>query len=76
MKKAIIISITAIVLMLSPMFIQAQNPPHPNGGNSPDATNTPVGGGAPLDGGIALLLAMGAGYGMRKIFKQSKLLNL
>jgi hypothetical protein len=76
MKKAIIISITAIVLMFAPMFIQAQNPPHPNGGNSPDATNTPVGGGAPLDGGITLLFAMGAGYAIRKTLKQSKLLNL
>lgn len=76
MKKAILISITAIVLMLAPVFVQAQNPPHPNGGNSPDATNTPVGGGAPLDGGITLLLAMGAGYMIRKTLNQSKLLNL
>jgi hypothetical protein len=62
-----------MVLMVSPLFIQAQNPPHPNGGNAPDASNTPVGGGAPLDGGITLLLAMGAGYGIRRTFKAKQI---
>jgi hypothetical protein len=76
MKKTLFICLTVITMVLSPLFLQAQNPPHPNGGNNPGGNNTPVGGSAPINGGITLLLVMGTGYGMRKIYRQRKLLNL
>ena len=38
-------------------------PLDPGGGGDPDA-------GVPIDGGITLLLAAGAAYGARKIYKQ------
>jgi len=67
MKKAIKI-FTIAMLMAAPVFLFAQNPPHPNGGNAPGSgTNTPVGGGAPIDGGIGILITLGAAYGLKKV---------
>ncbi len=70
MKKNIIhLLLTAVISLLITTSLYAQNPPPPpdlptgEGGN-----NVPVGGGAPLGGGIAILVALAAGYGYR-IFK-------
>ncbi|MCB2219692.1 MAG: hypothetical protein KQI35_04790 [Bacteroidetes bacterium] len=53
--------------------LQAQNPPHPNGGSVPGSgTNIPVGGGAPLDGGLIIMLIAGAAYGSKKIISFRK----
>ncbi|MFH1119326.1 MAG: hypothetical protein V1775_05845 [Bacteroidota bacterium] len=52
--------------------VMAQAPPAPpatGGGNSGDQ---PIGGNAPIGGGIILLLAMGAGYAVKKGFSQNK----
>jgi hypothetical protein len=35
-------------------------------------TGAPVGGGAPIDGGLTLLLLAGAAYGGRKVYKKVK----
>jgi hypothetical protein len=61
MKKIIVI----IVLALAPVLIYAQPvpPPSQNGQNG----NQP-GGGAPLDGGLSILLLMGAAYGTKKVY--------
>jgi len=48
--------------------IMAQTPPHPNGGGGPGAGNTPVGGGASIGGGLLILVSLGVGYGLRKIY--------
>lgn len=78
MKKAInILAITAF-LMAAPIFVAqsfAQNPPHP--GMNPDGSGAstsggPMGGGAPIDGGLSILIAMGAAYGTRKVYKARK----
>ncbi|GAB4329986.1 MAG: hypothetical protein Kow00127_22270 [Bacteroidales bacterium] len=61
-----------LMLALAPLFLTAQNPPHPNGGNAPGSGNTPVGGGAPIDGGITLLMLLGAAYGSRKVYRMKK----
>ncbi|MFU8844721.1 MAG: PID-CTERM protein-sorting domain-containing protein [Bacteroidales bacterium] len=76
MRKTILILITFVGLCFISYWGHAQNPPHPNGGSSPGWSNTPVGGSAPVDGGIAFLLLMAAGYGVRKIYRNHKLLNL
>jgi hypothetical protein len=57
------------IILLMPVIMLAQNPPHPNGGNNPGGSNTPVGGGAPIDGGLSLLIALGAAYGGKKLYK-------
>jgi hypothetical protein len=66
--------IAVIIFLAIPMCMTAQNPPHPNGGTTPGSGNTPVGGpaGAPIDGGLSILLAMGMVYGAKKVFKVKK----
>ena len=62
MKKAILT--IAIVLGSICLYAQPIPPPSGNGlnGNQP-------GGGAPIDGGLSILLAMGAAYGASKLYK-------
>lgn len=61
-----------ILAVLAPVVLQAQTPPHPNGGNDPGSGNTPVGGAAPIDGGITLLIAMAMGYGLKRTYQLKK----
>ena len=46
-------------------FAQATAPSDP--GNSPE-TGTPLGGGAPVGGGLFIMLGLGAAYGGKKVF--------
>jgi hypothetical protein len=66
--------ITIIIFLSIPMWMTAQDPPHPNGGNVPGSGNTPVGGpqGAPIDGGLSILLALGLAYGAKKVYQVKK----
>ena len=69
MKKIIL----TIAIALFAITINAQTPPEPNGGNgAPDGGNTPVGGGAPVGSGLAVLLALGAAYGGKKVYDFSR----
>jgi len=73
MKKALRITTVVAFLLTAPLFMLAQNPPHPNSGNAPAAgTNTPVGGGAPIGGGLIIMMALGAAYGSKKLYKAFK----
>ncbi|MCF8378141.1 MAG: hypothetical protein K9H49_01110 [Bacteroidales bacterium] len=72
MKKALKIFIVAAFLLTAPLFLLAQNPPHPNGGSGPTGGNTPVGGGAPIGGGILIMLVLGFGYAGRKVYDARK----
>jgi hypothetical protein len=72
MKKAIKILVIAAFLGIAPFVLNAQTPPHPNGGGGPGGGNTPVGGGAPIDGGLSILVALGAIYGYKKFNQQHK----
>jgi len=65
--KKVIRTIIIVALIAAPLFILAQNPPHPNGGSGPGTGNTPVGGGAPIDGGITIMMLLGAAYGSKKL---------
>lgn len=65
--------ITFIVLLTAFITVTAQAPPKPNSGNDPTGNgNTPVGdntgNSAPIGGGVAMLLAMGAAYGGKKYY--------
>lgn len=78
MKAIIQIMIVTAVLAVTPLFSLAQ-PPHPGGSGSGGASpvgapgSAPVsGGGAPVDGGLSILLAMGTLYGGRKIYQWKK----
>ena len=77
MKKIILQSSLTILLVLgTALFTTAladdpgPPPPPPNGGQG---GNQP-GGAAPLDGGLSLLIALGLGYGGKKLFNARKIL--
>jgi len=63
MKKLIL----TIVIAFMAIGLYAQ-PPHPNGGDDPNASgNARVpGGGAPIGSGLAVLMSLGAVYGIKK----------
>ena len=58
-----------ILLSAASLVVQAQQPPHPNGGNTPGAGNGPVGGGATVGSGLSILMAMGLAFGLRKYYQ-------
>ena len=70
MKKLTKIVAIAAVVMLLPLAMMAQTPPHPGGGGAPGPGDPPVG--APIDGGLSLLLILGAAYGAKKTVKLGK----
>lgn len=47
----------------------AQGPPQPPGNGHGQTENQPPGGGAPIGGGLAILLSLGAAYGGGKVYK-------
>jgi hypothetical protein len=57
------------MLLAMPLLNFAQPLPNQNG-NGSSVGKTPVG--APIDGGLSILLLLGAGYGAKKIFKIKK----
>jgi hypothetical protein len=66
--KTIAKLLVILMMVLTTTAIFAQGPPDPNGGNTPDGSNTPVGGRAAVSGGLIVLLALGAGYGAKKVY--------
>jgi hypothetical protein len=64
--------IATVIFILAFSALNAQQPPHPNSGNNPGAGNTPVGGTAPIGSGLVILLALGAGYGTKKVYDARK----
>lgn len=62
-----------IIICLFPLFLVAQTPPHPNGGEDPaTGGNTPVGGAAPVGSGLVVLMALGMSYASRKVYYLNK----
>ena len=72
MNKIFLKVIIAIFLATAPLLISAQPPAHPNGGKDPGSGNDPVGGGAPIESGICIMIILGAGYGVNKLYKEKK----
>jgi hypothetical protein len=74
MKTSVIKSSILAGLVFIGLSLSAQTPPPPNGngGNPTQGDNTPVGGGAPIGGGVALLIALGLGYGAKKVYDYKK----
>ncbi|MDY0078155.1 MAG: hypothetical protein RBR87_12875 [Bacteroidales bacterium] len=68
MKKILIKLTFIIAFTISSAAVLAQGPPPPPG-NPTDGGVGPVGGPAPIGGGIAILLSLGAAYGGRKVYK-------
>jgi hypothetical protein len=75
MKALIKIMIIAAFLLISMPTLQAQAPPHPNGGAAPTSGNTPVGAGAPIGSGTLLLIGLAGLYGGKKVFTSREILD-
>jgi hypothetical protein len=70
MKKVIQILAIALVILV-PVILTAQ--PLPNdAGIGGGAGQYPVGGGAPIGGGLLIMLSLAVGYGTRKIYEIRK----
>jgi hypothetical protein len=73
MKKAIKIALlTVFFITLTVAFNSVIGQPMPGGDPSGGGTNPPVGGYAPIGSGLIILLAMGAGYGTKKVYDARK----
>ncbi|MEI6883536.1 MAG: hypothetical protein WCO02_03555 [Bacteroidota bacterium] len=68
MKKSIYLSLIAVLLCLSVPVLADGPPPPPSDPGS--GGGGPVG--APIDGGLGILLVMGVVYGGKKLYKARK----
>jgi len=68
MKKIMIITVLMFIFFCMRANLGAQIPPHPSqNGNGSQVSGPPVGGGTPVDGGLMILLTLGAAYKLRKL---------
>ena len=75
MKRNLKIFAISAFLVITPLLIFAQFPPHPNNGGTaptPGNGNHPVGGGAPIEDGVYILATLAIAYGSRKIYVMRK----
>jgi len=68
MKRLVKIIILVAFMLITPLLMMAQEPPHPNGGAAPGDENVPVGGGAPIGSGTLILITLAAAYSGRKVY--------
>ena len=74
------LTLIALFFTLCTTISYAQAPPPPNGsggdpgsgGNDAVGSHAPAGGGAPISGGLAFLIALGLGYGGKKVWEMRK----
>ncbi len=77
MKKKIVLTLTITLFLILPFIGMAQgslpnNPPGPGGGAGHGSNNDQPGGGAPIDGGITMLMVLGASLAGRKVYQYKK----
>ena len=75
MKSTIKTLILAAFLTISSQALMGQPGPPPPPSSHGSSTNQPAGGGAPIEGGVGILLALGAAYGARKVYQLKKANN-
>ncbi|MDY0078052.1 MAG: hypothetical protein RBR87_12345 [Bacteroidales bacterium] len=72
MKKIIIAALFLLSVSFTTSELYAQGggaPPPPPGGHGETGNQPAEGGSAPIGGGLAILLSLGAAYGGRKVYK-------
>jgi len=71
MKKIILTALFLLSLSFTTAELFAQAPPPPPPGGHGEGGNQPAGpgGSGPIGGGLGILLALGAAYGGRKVYK-------
>jgi len=62
--------ITTMIVFTCMTISLAQSPPPPPGDHGSTGNQDPRG--APIDGGLGILLALGAGYGVYKLYRARK----
>jgi hypothetical protein len=73
MKRSIKLYIVSVFLIIAPVLLVAQQPPHPNNGSNPNTNpggNTKVGDqplGAPVGDGTAIFVLLGLCYVLNKV---------
>ena len=76
MKKAIrIVLLTVFFITITVALNSLLAQPMPGGDPSGNNGNIPVGGNAPIGSGLVILLALGAGYGSKKVYNARKKLE-
>ena len=66
--KAKSILLTAVLIFVTLVTLRAQDPPPPPPGGGHGGGSNQTGGAAPLGSGILLLISLGVGYGVKKIY--------
>lgn len=69
--KTVKLIIAGIFFLFLSLGVFAQGPPPPPDDHGSEVDDE-VGGGAPISGGVFMLLALGAGYGGKKIYDLKK----
>ena len=69
-QKAVFALLLTVALCASFPGFAATDPPNPPGSHG--ATNDQAGGGAPIGGGLFILLGLGAAYGGKKLYDSRK----
>jgi hypothetical protein len=69
LKRFFIVGISLIVFLCSPALVRAQQDP-------PCVGPDPMTGECPIDSGLLLLIAAGAGYGIKKVVDSRKVAAL
>ncbi|MEO8823360.1 MAG: hypothetical protein ABI366_07265 [Ginsengibacter sp.] len=64
-KRILIIGISLFILVCSPALVKAQDEP-------PCVGPDPITGECPIDSGLLILIAIGAGYGIKKVVDSRK----
>ena len=74
MKKHVksFLILAGIVAAMSLSSVSFAQPPAPPAAGGNGGSSEPIGGSAPIGGGIALLLTMGAAYGAKKVYSIRK----
>ena len=62
--KKIILTLSILFIAVMPLLADDPAPPPPGGGTN----GPPIGGGAPIGSGIAILLSLGAAWGGKKVY--------
>ena len=65
-----IITTAIFIFAINALSVQASSPPPPPPGHN--TTGNVPGGGAPIGSGVAILLALGAAYGGKKVYDFQK----
>lgn len=68
--KSLSVTLAVIAMVAIARVTYADPPQPPAGGHGQGGNQQPVG--APIDGGLGILLAMGGAYGARKLYKVRK----